>query len=234
MTGKELKKRSETAETAEILQKKGDKPGRIPHAEDTSQDSTKVKPAVSKGHSEERRPSSSSTASRNRPRIIAGVILVAIVVILIAVILISKDKIPSGESGKLSVIDLSGKETNYTVEDLRKMPYVERTVFLKGSEPGTFFYRGVEVIYLINQTENHAGFTYVRAVASDRYANQVEALRILNDGVFVAYEIENKSMSSSKEGGYGPLRLIVPQKDENDFNGMLSVKFLVRLEIKKD
>jgi len=160
-------------------------------------------------------------------------VLIGIISLFILLIIVARNNVETAGSGSLTVVDLGGNITNHTIEDLKKMPSVQKTVFLKGSESSTNYYKGVEVLYLINQTQNHDNYTCVRAVASDRYSVNIDRAKLSEVGVFVAYEMDNQTMSPSREGGYGPLRLIVPQKDGGDFNGQFSVKYLVRIELRE-
>jgi DMSO/TMAO reductase YedYZ molybdopterin-dependent catalytic subunit len=125
------------------------------------------------------------------------------------------------------------ESTNITIGEMLNMPYLERQYIMRTSNPYTAVYRGVRMSYLLTTivTVNDTA-TELQAKAADGYTLTYDLSELLsNENIILAYMMDGEYLESFEDGGEGYLRIIIPPKDENDFNGQRCLKNVVELII---
>ncbi len=123
----------------------------------------------------------------------------------------------------------------YNMTDLIELEFVERYYFLyrggddKEDQEGMF--KGLSLKYFIQEILNVSDYEYVSVIAIDTYSMSVARTEIESDeDIIIAYIKGGEYLKGPKDGGNGPLRLIIPQQYEGDLNALRCVKFVSRLK----
>ncbi|MEA2069729.1 MAG: molybdopterin-dependent oxidoreductase [Asgard group archaeon] len=119
------------------------------------------------------------------------------------------------------------------IQQLKRYPSITQEYYLKGNPTFRANYTGVKVRYLITVIANITSTVNIRVKAIDQYSvllNLENDLSIESD-IIIAYQKNGQDIKSYSEGGEGPLRLIIPQRYEGEYNGQFCVKFVNEIEI---
>jgi len=124
---------------------------------------------------------------------------------------------------------------SFNMTDLIELDHIERYYFLfrggedKENQEGIF--RGVSLKYFINDILNVSDYEYVSVIAIDTYSMSVAKTEIESEeDIIIAYIKDGEYLKGPKDGGNGPLRLIIPQQFDGDLNALRCVKFVSRLK----
>jgi DMSO/TMAO reductase YedYZ molybdopterin-dependent catalytic subunit len=77
------------------------------------------------------------------------------------------------------------------------------------SDNGVFNYTGVQLRALLEQANASANATSVFIQASDGYGTTIPIQDVMNQNTIIAYQKNGSALSALKDGGEGPLRLII-------------------------
>jgi DMSO/TMAO reductase YedYZ molybdopterin-dependent catalytic subunit len=77
------------------------------------------------------------------------------------------------------------------------------------SDNGVFNYTGVQLRALLEQVNVSANATSVFIQASDGYGTTIPIQDVMNQNTIIAYQKNGAALSALKNGGEGPLRLII-------------------------
>ncbi|HUU77786.1 MAG TPA: molybdopterin-dependent oxidoreductase [candidate division Zixibacteria bacterium] len=133
-------------------------------------------------------------------------------------------------------ITISGditQEVSLNISELELLPKISQEYIIQGNPTFSAEYTGISLLYLINDIANITQDVNVNVKAIDQYShtlnfkNEIET----NSDIIIAYMKNGEYIKSYSDGGEGPLRLIIPQKFEGDFNGQFCIKFVVEIEI---
>lgn len=129
----------------------------------------------------------------------------------------------------------NGENMTLTIEELSEMPSVDKEYFLyrgDSKESETAVFRGVSLHYLISDVLGGSSYTSVEVRAIDSYGTVLPRSDVEDHSdIIIAYLQNGETITGSKDGGSGPLRLIVPQFSEGDLNALKSVKFVTRITL---
>ena len=124
---------------------------------------------------------------------------------------------------------------NDTINELALLPSITQdyTIQESGTSIFTAEYTGISLYYLVAEIANISTNVDVVIRAIDQYSrtynlNEIESI----PDMIIAYLKDGQNIRSYYKGGTGPLRLIVPQEYEGDYNGQHCVKFVTEIEIK--
>ncbi len=103
--------------------------------------------------------------------------------------------------------------TTLTLAQLEALPATTLQVTLSSSshqeENGVFNYTGVSLSVLLGQTQANTNATSVYVQASDGYGSTLTMQEAQNEKTFIAYQKDGALLTQLKDGGEGPLRLII-------------------------
>jgi DMSO/TMAO reductase YedYZ molybdopterin-dependent catalytic subunit len=113
-------------------------------------------------------------------------------------------------------LQLKGKVNNpqtLTLTELEAFPSITIQVTLSSSshqeDNGVFNYTGVPLNDLLRQAGTYSDASSVFIQASDGYGATLTMQEALSQNTFIAYQKDGTSLSLLKDGGEGPLRLII-------------------------
>lgn len=125
------------------------------------------------------------------------------------------------------------QEISLNISELELLPKITQEYIIQGNPTFSAEYTGISLLYLINNIANITQDVNVNVKAIDQYShtlnlkNEIET----NPDIIIAYMKNGGYIKSYSDGGEGPLRLIIPQKFEGDFNGQFCIKFVNEIEI---
>ncbi|MCL4429445.1 MAG: molybdopterin-dependent oxidoreductase [Candidatus Bathyarchaeota archaeon] len=100
-----------------------------------------------------------------------------------------------------------------SLTELETMPSVTVQVTLSSSshqeDNGVFNYKGVRLNDLLNQAQTNSNATSVFIQASDGYGTTITLQEAQNQNTIIAYQKDGAPLTVLKDGGEGPLRLII-------------------------
>ena len=124
---------------------------------------------------------------------------------------------------------------NETVNELTLLPSTTQDYIIQESGTSIFTaeYTGISLFYLVTEIANVTTNVDVVIRAIDQYSRtyNLDEIESTQD-IIIAYLKNGRDIKSYYKGGTGPLRLIVPQEYEGDYNGQHCVKFVTEIEIK--
>lgn len=121
------------------------------------------------------------------------------------------------------------------IEDLAQMPNITKDYLLQGNPTFTAEYTGISLYYLVTQKANITVAASIRVIAIDLFSNILTLDQInTTQDIIIAFRKNGEAIPHHDDGGEGPLRLIIPQKYEGDYNGQKCVKFVSEIEITLD
>jgi len=117
------------------------------------------------------------------------------------------------QSGTLQIKGNVNKPITLTLTQLETYPSIILQVTLSSSsrvqENGVFNYTGVTLKDLLSQVQTYSNAASVFVQASDGYGTTLNMQESLNQNTFIAYQKGSKPLTLLKDGGEGPLRLII-------------------------
>ena len=125
------------------------------------------------------------------------------------------------------------QEVVLKIDDLYHMPNITRDYIVQGNPTFTAEYTGVSLYYLVTQKANITTAATIKVKSIDQYSNTLtlDEINATRD-IIIAFKKNGENITHHSNGGEGPLRLIIPQKFEGDYNGQYCVKFVAEIEIK--
>jgi DMSO/TMAO reductase YedYZ molybdopterin-dependent catalytic subunit len=100
-----------------------------------------------------------------------------------------------------------------TFSQLQTLPAVTLQVTVSSSshqeDNGVFNYTGVPLKELLNQAQVNSNSTSIFVQAQDGYGTTITMQEAQSQNTFVAYQKNGQALTLLKDGGEGPLRLIV-------------------------
>jgi DMSO/TMAO reductase YedYZ molybdopterin-dependent catalytic subunit len=142
-------------------------------------------------------------------------IVIAIFVLLIvaAVPLHFYTRPDISQVGALKITGKVNTLTTLTLEQLKTYPAVTLQVTLTSSGTpsgnGVFNYTGVAVADLLNQTHASTNSTSIYIQAQDGYGTTITSQEAQKPNTIIAYQKDGAPLTALKDGGEGPLRLII-------------------------
>jgi DMSO/TMAO reductase YedYZ molybdopterin-dependent catalytic subunit len=118
---------------------------------------------------------------------------------------------------------------NFTLQNLKALPLYTVSVNLTSSsnpqENGSFEYTGVQLYYILTQAKPFLNSTSVTLTASDGLATTITFEEVLQTNTVIAYGKNNYLLTPLKNGGEGPLRLILGdyQYDQRWIKGVVTI-----------
>lgn len=123
-------------------------------------------------------------------------------------------------------------ETELTISNLEAMSSLEKEYYLQGNPSFSAEYTGVKLWYLVTQIANITEAATIRVIAIDQYSYSLDLGSLDSDSeIIIAYKKNGEYIKSYFDGGEGPLRLIIPQRFEGEYNGQYCVKYVNEIEI---
>ncbi|MBD3191331.1 MAG: molybdopterin-dependent oxidoreductase [Candidatus Heimdallarchaeota archaeon] len=123
-------------------------------------------------------------------------------------------------------------EIELAIPDLEEMPSLEKEYYLQGNPSFSAEYTGVKLWYLVTQVANITGDVTIRIAAIDQYSYSLNLAALNSDSeIIIAYKKNGEYIKSYFDGGEGPLRLIIPQRFEGEFNGQYCVKYVNEIDL---
>ncbi|MFW9924189.1 MAG: molybdopterin-dependent oxidoreductase [Candidatus Thorarchaeota archaeon] len=163
------------------------------------------------------------------------ILVVAVNLILIASIIALYFTVFNNNTNEWS-LTITGEVENdvvLSIDELVTLPNITRSYLLQGNPTFTAEYTGVSLNYLITEIANITENVRVRVIAVDQYSYtfNFENDLVNNSEIIIAYLKNGEYIKSRSKGGEGPLRLIIPQRFEGEFNGQYCVKYVNTIEI---
>ena len=125
------------------------------------------------------------------------------------------------------------QDVTLKIDDLYLMPNITRDYIIQGTPTFTAEYTGVSLYYLVTQKANISVPATIKVRAIDQYSKSLtmDEINTTRD-IIIAFKKNGENITHHSDGGEGPLRLIIPQMFEGDYNGQYCVKFVSEIEIK--
>jgi DMSO/TMAO reductase YedYZ molybdopterin-dependent catalytic subunit len=172
---------------------------------------------------------------KREKRIISGIYIVLLIVFISATIVVyqyQQQVRPAGAGAGDGTIGITGSvHRTISLADLKELKSVTIPAELRSSghpkDQGRFNYTGVFVRDLLKELEI-ADYQLVIVTASDGYCMGLSRRDIEEGDALLAYEMDGSPLKSKEEGGYGPVRLILP----HDFWAQRWVKWVNGIEIR--
>lgn len=119
----------------------------------------------------------------------------------------------------------------FSLEEIQAMPYIEteKTIVSSSYENESAVFKGVELSYLLNKVDQSLLKECKKFItrAEDGYASAVSADEVLLEGnVLVVYAKDGESLGDYKNGGSGPMRLLII----NDEFGNRATRYLNEID----
>jgi DMSO/TMAO reductase YedYZ molybdopterin-dependent catalytic subunit len=125
------------------------------------------------------------------------------------------------------------QEITLKIDDLYLMPNITQDYIIQGNPTFTAEYTGISLYYLVTQKANITAPATIKVKAIDQFSNSLTMDEInTTREIIIAFKKNGENITHHSAGGEGPLRLIIPQKFEGDYNGQYCVKFVTEIEIK--
>ena len=160
-------------------------------------------------------------------------IIIIVLVAVIGVFSIVNRNLSPAIGGSLKITKDNVVLHSFTLDEIKKLPAVEVYKTIKsGSKPdenGNF--KGAELSELLNSVDKSilANSKQILAKADDGFISAFSLDEIKKQGnVLVVYEKDNKPLADKKDGGAGPLRIIVT----DDTFGNRCTMYLSEIEVK--
>ncbi len=139
---------------------------------------------------------------------------------------------PNEEAWILTIKGDVVQELNLTIKDLEVMPNITRDYIVQGTPTTNDTYTGVSLYYLVTEVANITLAATIKVISIDLFSNSLSLDEInATRDIIIAHKINGDNITSHSDGGVGPLRLIIPQKFEGEYNGQYCVKFVVEIKI---
>ncbi|MHA1155828.1 MAG: molybdopterin-dependent oxidoreductase [Candidatus Heimdallarchaeota archaeon] len=124
------------------------------------------------------------------------------------------------------------QEVILKIEDLESMPNITRDYIVQGTPTFTAEYIGVSLFYLVTEIANITVAATIQVISIDLFSNSLtlDEINATRD-IIIAHKKDGNNITSHSDGGEGPLRLIIPQKFEGEYNGQYCVKFITEIKI---
>ncbi len=159
-------------------------------------------------------------------------IALAILIVLVAaaVPLYFLSRPASVPQGTLQITGQVSNPMNITLSQLQTYtPVTLQVTLTSSSQPsgnGVFNYTGVPVSTLLQKAGVSANATSVYVQASDGYGTTLSMQDAMNRKTIIAYEKDDASLAALKNGGEGPLRLIIgtDQYAQRWVSGVVSIQ----------
>lgn len=120
------------------------------------------------------------------------------------------------DTAQTNVLQIKGKVNNpttLTLSQLKTCPATSLEVTLSSSsrpsDNGIFNYTGIPLKDLLNEAQVSDNATSVYVQASDGYGTTIPIQDALNQNTIIAYQKNDAPLTALKDGGEGPLRLII-------------------------
>jgi DMSO/TMAO reductase YedYZ molybdopterin-dependent catalytic subunit len=142
-------------------------------------------------------------------------IVIAIFVLLIvaAVPLYYYTRPETAQTGTLQIEGNVNAPATLTLEQLKTYPTVTLQVTLTSSgtptDNGVFNYTGVTLKELLSHVQASANATSLYIQAQDGYGTSISIQDAQNQNTIIAYQKDGAPLTALKDGGEGPLRLII-------------------------
>ena len=159
---------------------------------------------------------------------IAGVILVVLVAAAVPLYFYSRPA--QAPAGTLQITGKVSNPMNVTLTQLETYGSTSLQVTLTSSSTpsnnGVFNYTGVPLRTLLQEAGASANATSVYIQASDGYGTTLSMQDAMNQKTIIAYQKDGASLVPLKNGGEGPLRLIVgsDQYAQRWVSGVVSIQ----------
>jgi DMSO/TMAO reductase YedYZ molybdopterin-dependent catalytic subunit len=139
------------------------------------------------------------------------------------------------ETTQTDIIQIKGKVTNpitLTINQLKSQPSTTLQVTLSSSsrpsENGVYNYTGVQLPELLAQANILDSATSIYIQASDGFGTTIPIQDAMNQNTIIAYQRNSSPLTALRDGGEGPLRLII---DSDEFaqrwiRGAVSIEVL--------
>jgi DMSO/TMAO reductase YedYZ molybdopterin-dependent catalytic subunit len=116
-------------------------------------------------------------------------------------------------AGTLQIEGNVNNPINLTISQLQSLPAVTLQVTVSSSshqeDNGVFNYTGVPLKDLLSQAQANANATSIYVQASDGYGTTITMQDAQSQNTFIAYQKDGQPLTLLKDGGEGPLRLII-------------------------
>ncbi len=124
------------------------------------------------------------------------------------------------------------QEVILKIEDLEAMPNITREYIVQGTPTFSAEYTGVSLYYLVTKIANITSAAIIKVISIDLFSNSLTLDEINSTrDIIIAHKKDGNNITSHSDGGEGPLRLIIPQKFEGEYNGQYCVKFITEIKI---
>lgn len=124
------------------------------------------------------------------------------------------------------------QEVTLKIADLETMPNITRDYIVQGTPTFKAEYTGVSLYYLVTEIANITAAATIQVISIDLFSNSLTLDKINSTrDIIIAYKKNGDNITSHSDGGEGPLRLIIPQKFEGEYNGQYCVKFITEIII---
>jgi DMSO/TMAO reductase YedYZ molybdopterin-dependent catalytic subunit len=116
-------------------------------------------------------------------------------------------------AGSLQIRGNVDNPITLTLSDLQSLPSITLQVSLSSSshqdENGVFNYTGIPLKDLLSQAQANTNATLIYIQASDGYGTTITIQDAENQNTIIAYQKDGQPLTLLKDGGEGPLRLII-------------------------
>jgi DMSO/TMAO reductase YedYZ molybdopterin-dependent catalytic subunit len=154
---------------------------------------------------------------RNNKKIISAVVVLLIVVLIPTYYFTRPLPLSTGV-----LLEVKGNvyiPQNFTLQNLQNFPFytisVNLTSLSKPQENGFFNYEGVQLYYILKQVKPFLNCTSITLTASEGSTITISIDEVMQTSSVLAFGKDDKFLTPLKNGGDGPLRLILAD-DKND------------------
>ncbi len=116
-------------------------------------------------------------------------------------------------NGSLQVEGNVNKPVSFTLDQLQSLSSVTLQATVSSSshteDNGVFNYTGVPLKDLLSEAQISGNATTIYIQASDGYGTTITLQEAQNQNTFIAYQKDGQLLTKLKDGGEGPLRLII-------------------------
>ncbi len=154
-----------------------------------------------------------------------------VLLIVVAVPLYFYTRPDTVQAGTLQITGKVNTPATFTLEQLKTYPAVTLQVMLTSSGTpsgnGVFNYTGVTLKDLLSHAQASANATSIYIQSQDGYGTTIPIQDAQNQNTIIAYQKDSAPLTALKDGGEGPLRLII----SNDQYAQRWVRGVVAVEV---
>ena len=164
--------------------------------------------------------------------IIANIILVGSLVTIYFTVFYEPEQSNNTNEWTLTIKGDIENNLIFNITELEQYPSISRDYIIQGNPTYSAEYTGISLYYIVTEIANITVGADIRVNAIDHFAYTLTLDEVNStQDIIIAYKKNGNYIDSYYDNGEGPLRLIIPQRFDGDWNGQFCVKFVASIEI---